>query len=113
MKFEDKLKYWQHRLMLDNWHIVLRDNCPLSDFILKEVQGETEWDTVNRCAVIKIISKNEYGNRIIPFDKEKVLIHELLHIKFSLLWESNSDTQNLILHQLIEDMANSLKGGKI
>ena len=102
------LKYWQKKLNLQDWKIVMEDNCPVNDFIMKSVQGETEWDIVNKSAIIRIISESEYGKRILPFIKEKVLIHELLHIKFALLWESNTKTQNLILHQIIEDMANTL-----
>lgn len=102
------LKYWQNVLKLNDWKIVLIEDCPVNDFILEKTQGETEWDSVNKSAVIRIISEKEYGKRVLPFIKEKVLIHELLHIKFSLLWESNTETQNLILHQLIEDLANTL-----
>lgn len=105
---KNMLKYWQNNLLLNNWKIIVKDDCPVTDFVLKDVCGETEWDLVNRCAVIRIISKDQYGNRIIPYDKERILVHELLHIKFSLLWESNDETHNLILHNLIEDMANSL-----
>lgn len=102
------LKYCQKKLDLMDWDIVLEDECPLCYFVLKDVQGETEWDSTNKCALIRIIRPEEYGKRILPFVKEKVLLHELLHIKFSLLWESNNETQNLILHQYIEDMAKTL-----
>ena len=91
-----------------DWHIVLEDESPLCNFMLKDVQGETEWDTTNKCAVIRIIRPEEYGKRILPFVKEKVLLHELLHIKFGLLWESNNKIQNSVLHQYIEDMAKTL-----
>lgn len=102
------LKYWQDKLQLSDWVIKLVDDCNVCDFRLQDVCGETEWDTVNKCAVVRIISEKEYGDRIVPLIKEKVLLHELLHIKFALLWESNNETQNLILHQYIEDMAKAL-----
>lgn len=109
---QDLLKEWQHRLGLDDWHIVLKDNCSPNDMVLQSVSGECEKDEVNKCAVIRIISKKDYGERILPFDKEKVLIHELLHIKFWLLDESESHIQNRVVHQLIDDMARALVDAK-
>lgn len=109
---QDLLKEWQHRLGLDDWYIVLKDNCSPNDMVLQSVSGECEKDEVNKCAVIRIISKKDYGERILPFDKEKVLIHELLHIKFWLLDESESHIQNRVVHQLIDDMARALVDAK-
>lgn len=106
---KNELKFWQNKLGLNDWKIVLRDNCPINDFILKNVQGESEWDIVGKSAVIRIINTMEYGERVLPLDKIKVLIHELLHIKFAVLWESNTDLQNALLHQIIEELAIILK----
>jgi len=102
------LKYWQRKLDLMDWRIVLEDESPLCNFVLKNVQGETEWDTTNKFAVIRIIREEEYGKRILPFVKEQVLIHELLHIKFAMLWDNNTDIQNDLLHQQIESLARTL-----
>ena len=109
---QDLLKEWQERLGLQDWVIVLKDNCSPNDMALKDVQGETEYDEVNKCAVIRIISKKDYGNRILAFDKEKVLIHELLHIKFWLIQETENITQNRVVHQYIDDMARALVNAK-
>lgn len=106
------LKEWQHRLGLDDWKIVLKEDCSPNDMVLKDVVGETEFEEVNKCAVIRIITEKDYGDRIIPFNFEKTLIHELLHLKFCLLGESGNDLQNRIVHQLIEDMAKALVDAK-
>ena len=106
------LKEWQHRLGLDDWKIVLKEDCSPNDMVLEDVVGETSFEEVNRCAVIRIITEKDYGNRIIPFNFEKTLIHELLHLKFCLLSESGNDLQNRIVHQLIEDMAKALVDAK-
>ena len=106
------LKEWQHRLGLDDWKIVLKEDCSPNDMVLKDVVGETEFEEINKCAVIRIITEKDYGNRIIPFNFEKTLIHELLHLKFCLLGESGNDLQNRIVHQLIEDMAKALVDAK-
>ena len=109
---EKLLREWQHRLGLDNWHIVLEEG--VSPYCMKcgEVQGETEYDVVNSCAVIRILNEKDYGDRILPFDKEKVLVHELLHIKMWFIHEDDCDLQSKMVHQLIDDMARSLVDAK-
>jgi hypothetical protein len=109
---QELLKEWQHRLGLDNWHIVLEEDVSPNDMELPMVQGETEYDTVNSCAVIRILNEKDYGKRILPFDKEKTLVHELLHIKMWFIYESDSDLQSKMVHQLIDDMARSLVDAK-
>ena len=109
---EKLLKEWQHRLFLDDWSIVLNDNCSPNNMVLKDCTGETEWQEVSKCAVIRIISKKDYGDRIVPYDKEKTLVHELLHLKFCFLGESGNDLQDRLVHQMIDDMAKSLVDAK-
>lgn len=106
------LDYWQKNLNLMDWCIVLKDNCSPNDLQLRDVTGETEWEEVNKCAVIRIISEKDYGDRIMPFNFEQTLIHELLHLKFSLLGESGDNLQDRYVHQLIEEMAKSLYQAK-
>ena len=109
---QDLLKEWKYRLGLEDWRVVLRDNCSPNDMVLNGVSGECEKDEVNKCAVIRIIAKKDYGERILPFDKEKVLVHELLHIKFWLVENVESEMQNRVVHQLIDDMARALVDAK-
>lgn len=99
------LTLWQQRLGLQDWRIDLRDNAIPSDFVLENVAGECEWNEVNKAAVIRIINPICYGDRIIPFDYEKTLVHELLHIKFCLLDNSGNALQDRIVHQLIDEFA--------
>lgn len=96
---------WQKTLNLSDWEIKLQENCSPNDMTLQGVQAETEWDEVNKCAVIRIIDEKDYGKRILPFDKEKALVHELLHIKLWWLQNSDCELQNRFVHQLIDDMA--------
>lgn len=104
----DLLGYWQNILGLNDWTIALRENCSPNEMTLKDVAGETEWEEVSKCAVVRIISEKDYGDRILPFNFEKTLIHELLHLKFCLLGESGNDLQDRLVHQLIDDMAKAL-----
>lgn len=102
------LKEWQKRLDLSDWVIGLRVDCPICNFNLDNCAGECEYDLVHKCAVIRLIREHEYGDRILPYDKEKTLVHELLHIKFALIDNSGNDIVDRYIHQLIEDMAKSL-----
>ena len=101
------LSEWQRRLNLGDWVIRIEPDCLPDDMGLENVAGETEWVEVNKSAVIRIINPDLYGERIIPFDFEKTLVHELLHLKFSLL-ESDDELRNRVVHMLIEDMARAL-----
>jgi len=63
---------------------------------------------VNKCSKIRIITEKDYGKRMLPFDKERILVHELLHIKFCLLDNSGNELQDRILHQIVEEFAEIL-----
>ncbi len=104
-KQSNLLKVWKQRLSLVDWNIELHDNALPTEFINDDVAGECEWQEVNKTAVIRILDPACYGKRLIPFNFERILVHELLHIKFSLLDSSENNLQNRIVHQLIEDLA--------
>lgn len=105
-------KEWQERLGLQDWIITVTYNCKFSDMELENVDGETEWSTSTKDAVIRILDPKEYGKRIEDFDFEKVLVHELLHLKFAVLdCEKNSyesKVMEVVRHQLIDDIARAL-----
>ena len=101
------LKEWQERLGLSDWRIVLTNSEDLD-----ECDGFTEWTECNKTAKIAILSPEKYGDRIIDFDKERILVHELLHLKFTLLddarFNGEETTQYRHLHQLIDDIARAM-----
>ena len=43
-----------------------------------------------------------------PFNPEKTLVHELLHLKFSALDESGDPLRDKLTHRLVEDFAKAL-----
>lgn len=108
----DLMAEWQHRLGLDDWCIVLKNNCSPNEMMLQNVSGECEKDDVNKCAIIRLLDKKDYGDSILPYDKEETLVHELLHIKFWLIENTDNEMQNRFIHQLIEDMAKALVDAK-
>ena len=109
---QDKLIYWKNILDLNDWKIVLHENCSPNDMRLTCVAGENEWDEDHKPSVIRIIGEKDYGDRILPFDSEKTLVHELLHIKFAFIDNSGNELQDRILHQLIDSMSNALVKAK-
>lgn len=113
------LKEWKERLGLQDWKITLYYNCNFEDMELGEVCGETHWTTPIKEATISIIGEEEYGeDRTLKYDFEKTLVHELLHIKFSLIdlmprnggYEAN--VAESVRHQLIDDLARALVAAK-
>lgn len=106
------LKEWQHRLGLDDWRIKLFDNCKPDDMELSDVAGCVDWSESGKTAKIEIIDSQFYGERIVPFDYEKTLIHELLHLKLSLVSDEVVDIQARYMHQIIDDLARAFVDAK-
>ena len=115
VEYKEKLKLlkeWQRRLRLDDWNINLMYDCSPNDMMLKDVAGESEYVESDKIAVVRIVTEKDYGKRVVPFDFERILVHELLHCKFSLIYESENAIQNRIVHQYIDDMAKALVDAK-
>ena len=104
------LKEWVDRLKLSDWVIELETDCKPDD--IGENSGLTEWQEVNKTAIVKIIDPKFYGERITPFDGEKTLVHELLHLKTCLISDTENELQERIMHQLIEDLAKAFVDAK-
>ena len=107
---EKLLKEWTKRLGLTDWVISLDDN--LYELACPDCAGYTVWTESNKSAKIQLIHPDVYGERIVPYNKEKTLVHELLHLKFCLLSDSENDIQNRLVHQLIDDLAKALVDAK-
>ena len=107
------LKEWQSRLDLTDWVIKVNENVSPNDMQSQDACGECIGDTVHKTAIINIMDEIDYGERVIPFDKEKTLVHELLHCKFAMIDDSGNDVVDRYIHQLIEDLAKALVKAKI
>lgn len=108
MDLHELLEYWTDVLGLQEWDITLVTDCSPNDMTLSEVAGETEWNDTLRTAVIRIIDQKDWGERVVPFNPEKTLVHELLHLKFSALDESGDPLRDKLTHRLVEDFAKAL-----
>ena len=101
------LKEWKDILGLQDWYILLQANCDPSA-MMPEADGEAEYTETTKSAVIRIIDPEKRGNAIRPFAFEETLVHELLHLKFCLLEQSEDWENDLglrVMHQIIDDLA--------
>jgi hypothetical protein len=105
------LKEWQDRLFLQAWRIELRNKCKPDD-MQPNCWGSTEWNEVNKTARIDIVDPECLTDKMIPFDFEKVLVHELLYLKLCLLSNETDSMSDRYVHQLIDEMARAFVDAK-
>ena len=104
------LNEWTKRLGLQDWAIVLQTECHPSDMAIPDTVGCTSWQESTKSAMIQIVDPKRIEELSRPFDFEEVLVHELLHLKTSLM-SSKLETETLsdrVLHQLIDDLARAM-----
>lgn len=102
------LEKWKRKLCLQEWRIKLLTNLRPEEMMVSNTAGCTEWLESIKTARIDIIDPACYGDRTVPFDFEKTLVHELLHLKFSFWCQNEDDIGDRIMHQMIDDLARAL-----
>ena len=105
MDEQELLEKWKRRLGLQDWTIKLCTNCKPEEMTMSGVAGCTEWSEAIKTARIDIIDPEYYGERIVPFNFEKTLIHELLHLKMSFWCQNEDNVEDRVMHQIIDDLA--------
>ena len=105
MDEQELLEKWKRRLGLHDWTIKLCVNCKPEEMTMSNVAGCTEWSEPVKTARIEIIDPEYYGERIVPFNFEKTLIHELLHLKMSFWCQNEDNVEDRVMHQIIDDLA--------
>lgn len=105
------LREWQERLFLQDWTIKLMLVEP-DDMSIENVSGENVFCIEQKSCVIKILEAKYYGDRILKYCAEEILIHELLHCKYNWV-ERHYDSievayYDTLEHSLLEQMAKSL-----
>lgn len=104
-KADKLLRKWKRILRMEEWTIKLIPDAIPDDMALRDVDGEAIWVECKKTAVIRILRQDCYGDRIQAYNFERILVHELLHLKLCLLGESGNDLQDRYVHQLIDDLA--------
>lgn len=99
------LEKWKRKLCLQEWRIKLLTRLRPEEMTMDDVAGCTEWSEAIKTARIEIINPACYGDRIVPFNFEKTLVHELLHLKFSFWSQDEYSVADRLMHQYIDDLA--------
>lgn len=104
------LDEWLVRLGMQDWAIILQTDCDPDEMHVEGSVGCTSWQESTKSAYIQIVDPKKIGNLTRPFDFEEVLVHELLHLKTSLLSSMKEDETltDRILHTLIDDVARAM-----
>ena len=106
-KHKALLSEWQERLGLTDWRIKLNPKCKPEE-MSQEGSGCAEWSESIKSARIEILDPAYYGKRVVPFDWEETLVHELLHLKLCLVSDGVDAFQERYMHQVIDDLARAL-----
>lgn len=112
MSHKALMKEWQKRLSLQDWRIVLYDDCSPDDMHVDESSGCVQWQESTKTACIQILDPKYYGERVVPFDFEKTLVHELLHLKFCMLYSRDGSLRERLVHQMVDDFSRALVDAK-
>lgn len=107
----EMFKEWVNRLGLNDWRIQFEPCCS-PDEMGEECAGLTTWQEVNKTARIQILDPQYWGERVVPFDFEKTLVHELLHLKTCLISDTDNELQERLMHQMIDDLARAMVDAK-
>lgn len=103
---DKSLEYWMDCLQMKDWTVKL--SVDVTEMPEDDVAGCVQYNESGKQAHIYIIRPDLYGERVSPFDPEKTLVHELLHLKMCLLDYREENLQSRVLHQLIDDLAKAL-----
>ena len=112
MDSEKLLSEWMTRLGLQDWRIALSDKCKPEEMQLQNVAGCSAYEEISKTARINILDEKYYGERVVPFDFEETLVHELLHLKTCFLFDTGNDLQDRVAHQIIDDLARAFVDAK-
>jgi hypothetical protein len=113
---DDELKkrcaYWQKMLRLQDWCVDVR--YVGTDEVPDHAAGACEVHQDGKLATVKILAREAYNEtsqmmRAFGFDPEATLVHELLHIHFDKLLNSEADEHEAVMQeQAIELTAQAL-----
>lgn len=112
MNPEKLLSEWMTRLGLSDWRIALSYKCTPQEMKLENVDGCSVWEESIKSATIQILDERYYGERVVKYDFERILVHELLHLKTCFISDTGNDLQDRVAHQIIDDLARAFVDAK-
>lgn len=103
---------WVRILRLFDWDIRFHWKVHPAELAAADSAGCTSLNWVCKQAVVEIADPEKYKMDMpeFEFDYEYILVHELMHLKMSLIDRNNQDDDILgaVVHQLVDEMAKSL-----
>lgn len=106
------LKEWQKRLRMQDWSIVLQVDCVPGEMVEPDSTGCVSWQESTKSAFIQILDEKYYGDRALPYDFEKTLVHELMHLKMCMTYNESGSLKERIVHQILDDISKALVEAK-
>ena len=108
------LNEWAERLGLQDWAIVLKTECNPLEMSIPDSVGCTSWQESTKTAMIQIADPKKIEMLTRPFDLEEILVHELLHLKLSLLssLDEKETLADRLIHQIIDDLSRAFVDAK-
>ena len=100
-------EYWVEKLGLTDWIIKFQYNVEPEDMALEDACGCTSYVEVGKTAIIQILNPDRYRYPVEPFDIERTIVHELLHLKLCLLDGDDDPVRARVHHQLVDELAKS------
>lgn len=105
-ELDEIMKEWKNRLYLDNWIIETELVEKNTDY-----EGQNEFIYEHMTSYIQINTIDRQKNTLMTHCEEKILVHELLHLKYNWI-EQDSKYEGVYVdekeHQLLEQMAKTL-----
>ena len=104
------LTEWLDRLGMRDWAVMLQSDVDPSDMSIQNALGCTSWEESTKSAVIQIVNPAKLEGLTREFDYEQILVHEILHLKTSLLSsrEEEDTLSDRVLHQIVDDLARAM-----
>jgi hypothetical protein len=103
-QMEERLAYWQKQLRLQDWVVEVKFE---RGYELGENIARIRPYSHNKRAVISMMAPGDYSpHEILPYDMERILLHELLHLHFWPL--TKDDGENDAEEQAINAIAEAL-----
>jgi len=99
--------YWRKKLNLSDWTIKFEFNVDPDDMAIEGACGATSFVESCKSAIVQIVDPNKMEDGIVPFNLEETIVHELLHLKLSLITTGSDAMTERVGHQIIDDLSKS------
>lgn len=103
-QLEERLVYWQKVLRLQDWDIRIR-LCRRWELPGEHLDGNCRYHLDSKTAQISILCSDDYEPGWRPYDAERILLHELIHLHLIPLNISNDAPEAVAEEQAVNLLA--------